>query len=43
MGEIIPFPVSETYFRILGSYEHHVPEEFFDTRSGNGKIIPFPV
>ena len=36
MGEIIPFPtskiafpVSETYFRILGSYEHHVPKDFF--------------
>ena len=28
MGEIIPFPVSETYLRTLGSYEHHVPKVF---------------
>ena len=41
MGEIIPFPVSETYLRTLGSYEHHVLKDFFDLRSGNGEIIPF--
>ena len=41
MGEIIPFPVSETYLRTLGSYEHHVPKVFFDLRSGNGEIIHF--
>ena len=43
MGEILPFPVSESYFRMLGSYEHHIPEEFFDSRSEKGKIIPFLV
>ena len=42
MGEIIPFPCSKvpfpvlkifpTYFRILRSYNHHIPKVFFDLR-----------
>ena len=39
----IPFTVSKNYFRTLGSYEHHVPEEFFYPRFRNREIIPFPI